>query len=167
MQTTIAQHLRRCNPPTLARGGTEQSITANPTSPGMPIARAPEEVNMILERSCPIVLLVGLIGCWSARAQQHAEDLSVPERTYLASKIYSSIETYFAHWTSVPDLDFEAAYKTYLDKALQAKGRRGFDLATLELIAQLRNKHTQLQDQWLQQRHGQPLGFGVWPVEGK
>jgi carboxyl-terminal processing protease len=54
-----------------------------------------------------------------------------------------------------------------LDKALQAEGRRGFDLATLEFIAQLRNKHTQFQDQWLQQRHGQPLGFGVWPVEGK
>jgi carboxyl-terminal processing protease len=122
---------------------------------------------MILERSCPIVLLVGLIGCSSARAQQHAEDLSVPERTYLASRIYSSIEAYFAHWASVPDLDFEAAYKAYLHKALEAKGRRGFDLATLEFIAQLRNKHTQFQDQWLQQRHGQALGFGVWPVEGK
>jgi carboxyl-terminal processing protease len=31
----------------------------------------------------------------------------------------------------------------------------------------LRNKHTQFQDQWLQQRHGQPIGFGVWPVEAK
>jgi carboxyl-terminal processing protease len=122
---------------------------------------------MMLERSCPIVLLVVLVGCSSACAQRRAEDLSVPERTYLASKIYSSIETYFAHWASVTDLDFEAAYKAYLDRALEAKGRRGFDLATLEFIAQLRNKHTQFQDQWLQRTHGQPLGFGAWPVEDK
>jgi hypothetical protein len=66
---------------------------------------------MMLERSCSIVLLIGLIGCSSAGAQQYAEELSVPERTYLASKIYSSIETYFAHWASVSDLDFEAAIR--------------------------------------------------------
>jgi carboxyl-terminal processing protease len=122
---------------------------------------------MMLKRPCPIVLLVVLLGCSNARAQQHEEDLSVPERTYLASKIYSSIETYFAHWAGVSDLDFEAAYKTYLNQALEAKGRRGFDLATLQFIAQLRNKHTQFQDQWLQRSYGQPFGFGVGRVEGK
>jgi carboxyl-terminal processing protease len=122
---------------------------------------------MMLERSWPIMLLVVLLGCSNARAEPHEDDLSVPERAYLVSKIYASIQTYFAHWAGIPDLDFDAAYKSYLNQALEAKGRREFDLATLQFIAQLRNKHTQFQDQWLQQRHGQPLGFGVGSVEGK
>src|SRR5262249_40435492 len=74
---------------------------------------------------------------------------------------------FFAHRAGTANLDIDAAYKAYLGKALAAKGRREFDLATLEFIAGLRNKHTQFNDQWLNQKHGQPLGFGVLPLEGK
>jgi carboxyl-terminal processing protease len=91
----------------------------------------------------------------------------VSERAYIASKIYSCVESFFAHRAGTANLDIDAAYKAYLGKALGAKGRREFDLATLEFIAGLRNKHTQFNDQWLNQKHGQPLGFGVLPLEGK
>src|SRR5262245_1491984 len=114
-----------------------------------------------------VVLMVVLVGCSAARARQGEEDLPIPERAYVASKIYSSVEAYFAHRAGIAGLDLDAAYKAYLERALAAKGRREFDLATLEFVAQLRNKHTQFDDQWLRRNHGQPLGFRVIPVEGK
>src|SRR5262249_44927243 len=82
-------------------------------------------------------------------------------------KIYSLLESYFAHREGIADLDLDSTYKAYLDKALAAEDRRGFDLATLEFIARLRNKHTQFDDKWLRRNYGQPLGFWVAPVEGK
>ena len=124
---------------------------------------------MVLRRSCLITLIIALsfFYCGRVRGQQGDEDLSVPERAYVASKIYSSIQVYFAHKSGIPDLDFDAAYKSYLDKAMGAKGRREFDLATLEFVAKLRNKHSQFDDQWLRRKYGQPLGFWVLPLEGK
>lgn len=97
------------------------------------------------------------------RAQQGEGDLSISERAYVASKLYSSIEIYFAHRAGIVELDLDAAYKAYLERALGAKGRREFDPATLEFVAQLRNKHTQFNDHWLNRKHGQPLGSGVLP----
>lgn len=74
---------------------------------------------------------------------------SLEERAYIAAKIYSSINTYFAHWQAVPQLDFEAEFKQYLDRALRAETRLDFDLATLELFAVLKNGHTQFVDRGL------------------
>jgi carboxyl-terminal processing protease len=122
---------------------------------------------MTVPRVCSLVLLLTFIGCRIALAQQGEEDLSVSEKAYIASRIYSSIECYFAHRAGIADLDVERAYRSYLDKALTAKGRREFDLLTLGFVARLRNKHTQFDDRWLHRIYGQPFGFRVAPVEGK
>ena len=124
---------------------------------------------MIAARSCSSTLLVALFlfGCWGIHAQSGEENLSASEKAYIASQIYSSVQIYFAHKAGIADLDFDAAYKLYLDYAMSAKDRREFDLATLEFVAKLRNKHTQFDDQWLRRKYGQPLGFRVLPVEGK
>src|SRR5690349_18828874 len=103
----------------------------------------------------------------AVHAQPANADLPLVERALVASKIYAAIQTYFAHGSGVPNLDLDAAYKAYLGQALGAKDRREFDLATLEFVAQLRNKHTQFDDQWLCRTYGQPLGFGVLLVEDK
>jgi carboxyl-terminal processing protease len=124
-------------------------------------------VNVVLHRACWIILPIALFNCSIASAQDRAEEPPVSERAFIASKIYSCIELYFAHQAGTANLDIDAAYKAYLGRALAAKGRREFDLATLEFIAVLRNKHTQFNDQWLNREHGQPLGFGVLPLEGK
>jgi carboxyl-terminal processing protease len=120
-------------------------------------------------RFCRVYLAVtlSLFDCSAVHAQPANADLSLVERALVASKIYAAIQTYFAHGSGVPKLDLDVAYKSYLDQALGAKDRREFDLATLEFIAQLRNKHTQFDDQWLRRTHGQPLGFGVLLVEDK
>jgi carboxyl-terminal processing protease len=110
-----------------------------------------------------MILLLPLSG--TAKAQQNQDHLTVPERSFIAAKIYSCIQLYFAHQPE--GADFDSSYKAYLKQALAANDRREFDLATLEFIAKLRNKHTQFDDQWLQQEYGQPLPFSALFLEGK
>ena len=105
--------------------------------------------------------------CWLSQlglAQSaSSSELSLGEKAYVASKIYSAINLYFAHWQGVPNLDLDSGYKEYLDKALKAGSRTDFDLATYEFIARLRNGHTFFSDKWMDDNHGQPLGFfAVW-----
>jgi carboxyl-terminal processing protease len=118
-------------------------------------------------RTCSIVVLFLLLGCRNFLAQQGEKDLPAAERAYVATKCYSALEIYFAHRDGVPELDLDAAYKEYLERAMRARGRYEFDLATLEFVALFRNKHTQFNDQWLLREYGQPLGFQVAPAEGK
>ncbi|HEV3471044.1 MAG TPA: S41 family peptidase [Pyrinomonadaceae bacterium] len=84
----------------------------------------------------------------AARAQEAAPP-TPEERAFIAAKIYSSVNTYFAHWQAVPGLDFDAEFKRYLGCALKADTRLAFDLATAELFASLRNGHTQFIDRGL------------------
>lgn len=46
---------------------------------------------------------------------------TVKQRAALAARLRSAIEGSSAHWKAVPDLDFDAAFETYLDKALAAE----------------------------------------------
>lgn len=98
---------------------------------------------------------------------QSPEQLSSTDRAYIASKIYSLANMYFAHWSGVPDLDFEANYRRYLEQALNAKGRFDFDLSTIEFVESLHNSHTHFTDDWLTRNYGKPLGFRAKHVEGK
>ncbi len=98
---------------------------------------------------------------------QGSDQLALADRAYVASKIYSLANTYFAHWSAVPDLDFEAHYKHYLDQALRAKDRFEFDLSTIEFVEGLHNAHSHFSDEWLTKNYGQPLGFRAKRVEEK
>jgi carboxyl-terminal processing protease len=114
------------------------------------------------------VLMAAALLDWRVAVAQSAEDeLALSERAFVTAKIYASVQMYFAHRAGVPGFDLEAAYKRYLERAFEAKGRREFDFTTLEFIASLRNKHTQFDDQWLRERFGQSLGFSASAVEGK
>ena len=116
-------------------------------------------------------MAVALIGLPVARlnvsAQQDAGNLSTNEKAYVASKIYSSLQLYFAHWRGIPGFDLDAEYKAYLNSALNTKGRLDFDLVTLEFIARLRNGHTHFFDQWLDEHDGRLLGFRLSEIQGK
>ena len=76
---------------------------------------------MIPHRSCSTGLVVALFlfECGSAHARQGNDDLSMPDRAFVASRIYYSIQTYFAHQAGIPDLDLDAIYKSYLDRGLR------------------------------------------------
>jgi len=82
----------------------------------------------------------------------------------VATKIYATIQQFFAHWDGAPRPEIEAAYREYVDGAGRAAARKDFDLATLRFIAKLRNGHTQFFDSQLDSR---PLKFRLLPVEGQ
>ncbi|MGV1787025.1 MULTISPECIES: S41 family peptidase [Agrobacterium] len=87
--------------------------------------------------------------------------LFASRRGEIAAGIYEAIRSCFAHWEALPNFDFEAAFKDYLDEAFEAPDRLGFDLATMRLIANLRNGHTAFADEWLWREHGAPIGFNA------
>ena len=92
--------------------------------------------------------------------------ISMSERAFVASKIYAAIPLYFAHWQGAPDLDLDDAYHHYLDAALAAPDRLGFDLATKQFMARLHNSHSNFSDDWLWENYGQPLGFNTDYLQG-
>jgi carboxyl-terminal processing protease len=93
--------------------------------------------------------------------------LSLDQRVWMASKIYSTIQSYFGHWQAVPEFDLDTSYQKYLAKILPTDDRRNFDLATMELLAQLKNGHSDFWDRWLDDTYGQPLGFRLTAVDGR
>ena len=105
-----------------------------------------------------------------AAAPQQAEAsarLPLDQRVWMASKIYATIQSYFGHWQAVPEFDLDASYQKYLAKILSTDDRRKFDLATMELLAQLKNGHSDFWDEWLEDTYGQPLGFRITAIEGR
>lgn len=90
-----------------------------------------------------------------------ADTISVPERAFIASRIYDAVNTYFAHWDGVGDLDFDSVYRAYLVDALEVRSRREFSMATIALLARLRNSHTGFVDPELDPNRGHPYEFRV------
>src|SRR5438477_12395910 len=75
-------------------------------------------------------------------AQQPVNELTLADRVVVATRIYATIQQYFAHWDAAPRPEMEVAYREYIDRAVVAD-RTNFDLATLRFLATLRNGHTQ------------------------
>ncbi|HSS51902.1 MAG TPA: hypothetical protein VLX28_23410, partial [Thermoanaerobaculia bacterium] len=103
----------------------------------------------------------------AAAATAASDKLSLDQRVWMASKIYATIQTYFGHWQAVPEFDLDASYQRYLAQILSTDDRRNFDLATMELLAQLKNGHSDFWDPWLNESYGQPLGFRLAAMDGR
>jgi len=104
-------------------------------------------------RAVAIVLAAAILG---------AEPAKVPleTRVLTATRIYHQVNSYF------PALDrsaFETAYRAYLQRILKQEDRREFDLASMELLATLRDGHIWFDDRWLEEAFGQPIGFFAFP----
>src|SRR4051812_45285102 len=95
------------------------------------------------------------------------DKLSLDQRVWMASKIYSTIQTYFGHWQAIPEFDLDTSYQKYLAQILPTDDRRTFDLATMELFAQLKNGHSFFLDPWLNETYNQPLGFRLVAMDGR
>jgi len=90
-----------------------------------------------------------------------AEAVPTAGRMWIAAKMLAAVETHFAHWEGVPDLDLDAAFRAYAEEAAAAPDRRAFSLASMKFLAGLRNGHTGFFDPWLRERFGAPLGFAL------
>ena len=101
------------------------------------------------------------------RAQNTADsNLSIDERVYAESKVYSLLQSYFYSAQAASDPSLDVSYKIYLRTILTTRDRRQFDLATMEFVAQLHNGHTFFWDTWLDKNNQQPLGFYAAPLGG-
>jgi carboxyl-terminal processing protease len=106
----------------------------------------------------------GLVVMVSARTHAQTTGLGVTDRVVIASKIYAMVQQYFAHWDGAPRTEVEAAFHEYIDNAVRAADRKGFDLATMRFIATLRNGHTQFFDSQLD---GRPVKFRLLQLENE
>jgi carboxyl-terminal processing protease len=124
----------------------------------------------IREQATRTLHLVFLLYCLGQLAVGQATadaKLSIDERVFTASKVYSQLQLYFSSAKGAPDPSLDAAYKHYLRAVLATDDRRQFDLATMEFVAQLYSGHTFFWDAWLDKSDQQPLGFYATPLEGK
>jgi carboxyl-terminal processing protease len=100
---------------------------------------------------------------WRQSVQPSAT-ISLEERVLMASQIYRIISGSFP---GLSQEKFDATYKRYLGTILRSDDRREFDLASMELVADLHDGHSWFYDHWLDQTYGQPLGFVAYPLNGK
>lgn len=91
--------------------------------------------------------------------------MSLNDRVYIASQIYASLSN-FAHFEGVPELDLDAAYRAYLDRAIASDNRKDFTLASMRFLASLHNGHTVLLDRRLEHETG-PLPFVAKNIKGQ
>lgn len=94
-------------------------------------------------------------------------ELSIDERVFTASKVYSLLQSYFPPAKGASDPSLDVAYKSYLRTVLATADRHQFDLATMEFVAQLHNGHTLFWDAWLDKNNQKPLGFYAFPLDGE
>jgi carboxyl-terminal processing protease len=95
---------------------------------------------------------------------QAPSTLTPRERVFIATRLYSAVTTYFAHWGPVSRDQFDRSYQAYVDQILGSDDRRAFDMASIALLAQLHNGHTWFSDRWLESQSGQALGFSAVPM---
>lgn len=96
-----------------------------------------------------------------------ASTISLPERIYVASRVYATIQNYFDVWRDKDSVDFDQSYRDYLHNVLHTEERKAFDLETMRFVALLHNGHTWFNDRWLEMKYGSPLGFYAEPIQGK
>lgn len=113
-----------------------------------------------------LVFLLLLPCSISTFAQAPKAEIPLLERVWVATQIYSFIRSSFGHWRALPEFNFDAAYREYLEHVLTTSDRREFDLLTMALIAELKNGHSGFGDQWLRDNFGQRIGFFAIPIDG-
>jgi carboxyl-terminal processing protease len=115
------------------------------------------------------LLLVLLCSAAQIRAQDKIEaaTVSAADRAWIASKIYSSIQSYFAHWEAIPGFDLDREYHEYLEKVMGSDDRLQFDLASMEFMAKLQNGHSDFHDDWPFHHLGEPVGFVSSEIQGQ
>lgn len=119
----------------------------------------------------PLVLtaLVVVLAAAPARPADSPESatLNLADRVVMASQLYAAVQMYFGHWKGAPDLDFDKEYARYVRQVIASDSRRDFDLASIELLAALRNGHSGFGDKWLRDEFGQMPGFYAYPIDGE
>ncbi|MGA8438308.1 MAG: hypothetical protein WB762_25115 [Candidatus Sulfotelmatobacter sp.] len=122
----------------------------------------------MLRRASFVGLLATTVFALAGFAQTDSSDrISLHERIYIASRVYSTIQGYFNVWEDKDSIDLDQSYRNYLERILRGEDRREFDLETMRFVALLRNGHTWFNDRWLREKYGSSLGFYAEPIQDK
>src|ERR1700740_3125505 len=106
-------------------------------------------------RSFGVVVWGLFVFCCGLSAQSSA-NISLEERVMMASRSYHVVSTFFP---GLSQDKFDAAYEKYLAIIVRAEDRRAFDLASMELVADLHDGHSWFCDKWLDENYGAPIGI--------
>lgn len=96
-----------------------------------------------------------------------AVSLSSAERTWIASRLYVAVTTYFPFRDPDQRARFDSDYRSYLAAMLPSDDREAFDWATMRLMGSLGHGHTWFDDEWLERRNSAPLGFDARKIAGE
>lgn len=116
--------------------------------------------------TAPLIATLFITFGGPAASAQMPDSVSLENRMWIAAKMLSVVESHFAHWEAVPDLDLDAAFREYAAQAAAAEDRATFSLASMAFLARLRNGHTGFFDTPLMQSRGAPLGFALMETDG-
>lgn len=95
------------------------------------------------------------------------DQISLDKRIFIISKAYGLIQSHFAHWQGVPDLDLDNIFMKYVNQILNSSSRFEFDLIMMEFLANLKNGHSWFVDKWLNRNYTGSIGFKFKPIEDK
>jgi carboxyl-terminal processing protease len=112
----------------------------------------------------PLLSLLAAVALPATAQPAPDESLPLAVRVEAATHVYSDVQTYFAHWAGVPDLDLDAEYRSYVAAIVANDSRKAFDLASMRFMAKLQNGHTGFFDPWLLKTFGQRLNFYARPI---
>jgi hypothetical protein len=122
---------------------------------------------MSVKSLAPAILLLSAAALATGRgthAQSPTTTISLEDRVRMATQVYHIVSSFFP---GLSQENFDVDYAEYLRAILRSDDRRGFDLASMELVARLHDGHSWFYDNWLDQTTAQPNGFIAYPLAGK
>lgn len=106
-----------------------------------------------------------VLGMQAAPAPAHAQapeggrsEIGAVDRVYWLSKLWQEVNYNFAYFDQVPDLDFDAHYRSYIPGVLQAGTDFEYYRLLQRFLAALRDGHTMIVYPW-SMRQQPPIDF--------
>jgi hypothetical protein len=110
-------------------------------------------------------LLLG--GVHAAAREPPPDALDLETRHRVIDDIDAAIRGHFAHWSALPEFDYDAAFAAYRADALNRPDRKAFSVRTEVFLASLNNGHTQFNDAALSAADPGDLGFRMRHIGGQ
>lgn len=89
------------------------------------------------------------------------KSLSLESKFFIFYTALSTLNTYFAHWYKVPELNVEKLRKEFTNSIKNTKNRYDFYLVMSCMLAKLNNRHTFYYDDKVKKSYGMDMGFSA------
>lgn len=93
--------------------------------------------------------------------------INLQKRFFIFSKSFSLLNSHFAHWQSVTDIDPDEIFKEFLPRIIKTEDRREFAFLMNEYFAKFKNAHSWYVDFWLIFEYGKNPHFRFRPINNE